>query len=224
MTPYISFKDFYPIQNLCKPKFQYSDEPFIHIYHSNVSNYPHISVTGKSFHSETEAATKACFEAFERYSYSDFLPEDFLEDSFEQVKNDSLNIFSLAGFSNEQKDKNKILQFNKYTRFRFFKGECLTDKSFQFIPLQLLSPRYFLSMMNFRKEKKQDSEFYEPILRSPITTGTAAGLSKEDVIYGGILEVIERDAFMVTYLNQMSRSLIDLGKTDITVNGRHIAD
>src|SRR3990167_5136115 len=58
---------FYPVRTVQKPGFHYEDEPFIHIYQSSVAQYPHISVTGKSFHSETDAVIKAFFEAIERY-------------------------------------------------------------------------------------------------------------------------------------------------------------
>lgn len=43
----------------------------------------------------------------------------------------------------------------------------------------------------------------ETILRSPITTGAAAGISKNDCIERGLLEAIERDAFMTAWLGRL---------------------
>lgn len=217
-------QNFYPLRALHNAKLRYPDEPFLHIYQSGVANYPHIVATGKSFHSEIEAATRAFFEALERYSYSDFLPDDFIEDSFEHVKDTSLNIFALAGFSREQRERSRPLQFDERARFRFFKGECLTDQNTQLIPLQLVSSGYFWSTADFKGREEKDGRFREPVLRPSVTTGVAAGLSKKGVIYGGMLEVIERDAFMITYLNKTPRALIDLEKTEITIHGRQIID
>lgn len=48
----------------------------------------------------------------------------------------------------------------------------------------------------------------EPILRHPITTGAASGTSYAGAIYRGICEIIERDAFMINYLNMLPRAKI----------------
>jgi ribosomal protein S12 methylthiotransferase accessory factor len=50
----------------------------------------------------------------------------------------------------------------------------------------------------------------EPIIRLPITTGAAAGLNISDALYRGICEVVERDAFIIMYLNELSPPLVDL--------------
>jgi len=48
------------------------------------------------------------------------------------------------------------------------------------------------------------------MLRWSITTGLATGKYLEEAIIKGILEVIERDAFMISYLNKLSPPIIDL--------------
>lgn len=52
------------------------------------------------------------------------------------------------------------------------------------------------------------NEANERIWRAPITTGAAAGSSLESTIASGIFEVIERDAFMVSWLRQLKISRI----------------
>ena len=42
------------------------------------------------------------------------------------------------------------------------------------------------------------------MLRWAVTTGLATGQSLEEAIAKGILEVVERDAFMISYLNRLS--------------------
>jgi ribosomal protein S12 methylthiotransferase accessory factor len=43
----------------------------------------------------------------------------------------------------------------------------------------------------------------EVIIRPPITTGAAAGMTIEDALYRGLCEVVERDAFMISWLRQL---------------------
>src|SRR3989344_5348910 len=50
----------------------------------------------------------------------------------------------------------------------------------------------------------------EPLIRFPISTGAAAGETLNDASYRGICEIIERDAFMIAYLNKTPSPKIDL--------------
>ncbi|MHB8512667.1 MAG: YcaO-like family protein [Actinomycetota bacterium] len=44
----------------------------------------------------------------------------------------------------------------------------------------------------------------EVMWRVPITTGAAAGSSREEALFAGLCEVVERDAFMTSWLRQLS--------------------
>ena len=50
----------------------------------------------------------------------------------------------------------------------------------------------------------------EPTIHSPVSTGLACGPNFASAIYKGILEVIERDAFMIMWQNQLPCPRIDL--------------
>lgn len=52
----------------------------------------------------------------------------------------------------------------------------------------------------------------ETILRSPITTGAAAALDENEAKRRGLLEIIERDAFMLWWLRQWELGLLDSGE------------
>lgn len=65
-----------------------------------------------------------------------------------------------------------------------------------FVPSQLITPG---------SEKDEDK-----LILSPISTGAAAGLSLNNAIYRGICEIIERDGFMISYLNKLPVPKIDL--------------
>ncbi|MBI2048200.1 MAG: YcaO-like family protein [Parcubacteria group bacterium] len=77
---------------------------------------------------------------------------------------------------------------------------------------KMLCPIQFVSSLYFRKNVKTpwNKEAVEPMLRWCITTGLASGRTLEEAVVAGILEVVERDAFMITYLNKLSPPLIDI--------------
>ncbi len=54
----------------------------------------------------------------------------------------------------------------------------------------------------------------EPALREQNTTGAAFGFKFEDALLRGLLEVVERDAFMLTYLKKVSPPKIDSSKSE----------
>src|SRR3989344_9260207 len=100
----------YPIRRVRPVTFGYLDEPFLNIYEALVADYPKVHATGKSFFSKTDALTAAVFEAIERFSYEEFFPEVAVEASYKDARGEgTLDIFSLAGFSDEQKGKDESL-------------------------------------------------------------------------------------------------------------------
>lgn len=54
----------------------------------------------------------------------------------------------------------------------------------------------------------------EPVIRPPISTGAAAGATLEDAILGGLLEIVERDAFVISYFDKKVRCQIDISKDE----------
>ncbi len=203
------------IKTLRKAPFNYQDEPRLHIYEATVKNHPTIHATGKSFFSETDAKTAAFCEAVERLSYREFLPRDFTSALYKDVKVESaLDIFSIAGFSPEEKRLDPRLQFDDNTRFAFVPAKDLQSGADALVPLQLVSSQHF----------RRATSTIEPILRLPITTGIAAGRTSEEAIYNGILECIERDAFMITYMNTVSPPKINVRNLPIYIHNQHIVD
>jgi len=69
-------------------------------------------------------------------------------------------------------------------------GKSFTTDAETWVPAQLVYVPYFY----------QDEE---AIIRSPMSTGAAAGASFEKALYSGLSEVVERDAFMVAWLKQL---------------------
>lgn len=181
------------------------DEPFLFRYTTS----PAVDAWGSDFLSEESAIWKALGETIERTlwrSSRNFYHKKIINVRYERVKKESIDIFSLSGFSIEQRKRNKALMFDEKTQFDWLKVDSLVSDREIFCPAQLLSARYYSeNAKTLECETKK-----EPMLRWPVTTGLATGQSLEEATVKGILEVIERDAFMITYLNKLSPSEIKL--------------
>ena len=186
-----------------RPKF--SDEPFLHRFFVTTQKTNNTG-SGSDFFSEKAAIWKAIGEATERdlWATGNDILKSVLRLPYEKIASQTLDIFKLAGFSEEQKKNNSQLSFDKNTVFGWVPAVSLTEQKSDkniFCPAQLINPSYFRKNTH---EKKN-----EPILRRCITTGVATGNFLEEVIVKGILEIIERDAYIVSYLNHLSPPVID---------------
>ena len=188
------------------------DEPGLFRFYA--SSHKRAYGTGSSFTDEESAMWKSLAEATERFlwMHSDFIyteKDKMVSASYEEVKKRAVNIFSLAGFSDEQKEKNTTIRFDKHTKFNWIPVESLVTKKTVLCPVQLLNNLYFRSHVDHPGAQKDDRR-NEPMLRWAITTGLATGRSHEEALTKGILEIVERDAFIITYLNKLSPPMIDL--------------
>lgn len=166
---------------------------------------------GADFSSITRALWKATAETAERTLWrdSDYVwKKGAIDGSINTLKNKNhLDIYTLVGFSDEQKRKHKNLYFDEETEFKWIPARSLSRKNSTLIPAQLASAHYW----------RTEGSKKEPMLRWTITTGLATGQTIEEAVFRGILEVIERDAFMITYLNMLSPTVLDneyLSKSD----------
>lgn len=189
--------------------YQYNDEPKIFHYcgvwsasKKNTDGDPNDSKRsgGVSFFSKEEAFIKCYCESIERYASASYRKSELLVDSYYNLKEKALNPEAMVNFSKEQKEidhfKNYI--FNEKTRFNWTKGYSLIDGKEKFIPAQLIYFNYKFST-------------HEKRIYIPITTGTAGGGCLSAAIVRGILEIVERDAFMIYYLNKLPAKKVKLG-------------
>ncbi len=84
----------------------------------------------------------------------------------------------------------------KARRLGWVAGEKVIGNSPSYIPAQLVHVPYDLEN--------------EPLIRSPISTGAAFGIDFEDALLRGILEVVERDSFMLVYLSKQKTPKVEL--------------
>lgn len=159
---------------------------------------------GASF-DEIKAKVKAICESMERYSQAIYKEEKLLSASYEKIKRTALDPRKIVSFSKKQlkklkNEKGMKFDFDKETIFKWVKGFNLTLNKSIFIPAQLVYCNYKLRE--------------EPVINIPLSTGASLGLSLEEAICKGIYEVVERDAFMINYLNRLPREKITLEKIE----------
>lgn len=189
------------------PAEKIPDEPFA--FHFYAPSATRSRGGGFDLLSQEKAAWKALGEAVERHPWFNsgaFYEKKLVRTSVGKLKGKVMNIFSLAGFSEEQKKLFPNLAFNRDTVFGWIQTQSLTSAEKVWCPAQLFS-HYYTSLY---VKSRDDLHKNEPMLRWPVTTGLAAGRCLEEATTNGILEVLERDAFMISYLNQISPPVFDL--------------
>ncbi|MBI2108964.1 MAG: YcaO-like family protein [Parcubacteria group bacterium] len=211
-----SIETLYALQSLgivshFSKNMHYPDEPRLHGYsaaYSTSANRSLSRASGVDFFDKKKAFFRMLGESVERHLWSctDFFSRNQIMKPYKEIKNKSLNIFLLAGFTKEQKKQYRELQLTENTPLAWIPATSLVSEKKIWCPTQLLSVRYFRE--NVRTPKRPAKP--EPMLRWCVTTGLATGKTLEEAIVAGILEVIERDAFMITFLNKLSPPLIDL--------------
>lgn len=163
-------------------------------------------MTGGMAASDDRAAlTAALAEAMERYIW--FEKNDYFKDSRRMttgaisLEGSVLLPEHFAGFSEKQRATDRRLVLRPDAEYLWIRGFSHTQNRALWVPAQVVSWLYGA------KEAKTNDE---PLILSPITTGLATGPTHESAILNGALEIIERDAFMITWLNQLTPPRIDL--------------
>ena len=211
------------IDGIQKVVFEYQDELSAHVYRSKTEDFPLISATGKSFFSDDIALLKCAAEACERYSWFTFVPTS--SQSVQCTANDlgdrGINPLLFAGLPFSE----KIGDLEVYTNSAL--SWCPTVRLSStgveeevFCPVQILSPSFYNEYVSPILRLSP----HEPLLRVPVSTGVAAGFSREDIIYRGMKEIFERDAFMITYFTHKKPVQIDLNDSDLTIGNRTLYD
>jgi ribosomal protein S12 methylthiotransferase accessory factor len=164
------------------PMFQF-------VSYKQFKNGQQIAGVGSSLENKEKALYRSLGEFVERYSLRIFNKKELKRFKYSDVENKTIPFKEVMKFSEKQlKSRNlKGLIGREDDCFLFTMGRNLLNNKKVLIPAQLV-----YTPLHIR----------EKILREPISTGAAASLSLKSSIVKGILEVVERDAFMVYYLNE----------------------
>lgn len=203
------------IKKLIKKERVHCDEPYFPNYVSILYAFEgDISVCsdgigissgscGGADFTEEKALMRALGESAERFCLLSYRNKNLILSQYDKISKNALNPLSFAGISPDQRKQNSLFNINKDSIFRWVRGFSLPDHKSILIPAQTVYVGY--------KNHPQ-----EPIIRDQISTGAAAADSIDGAFYRGVCETVERDAFMISYLNNFSLPLIDLEtvKTD----------
>ncbi|MDS0258208.1 YcaO-like family protein [Haloarcula sp. S1CR25-12] len=135
------------------------------------------------------ALTAAIGEGVERYSAAIYRDRDLREDAYGALDN-AVDPADVVTFAPEQRAAGTVPPacYERGDELRWVAGERATDGTTVQVPAQLVYLSY----------DTRD----RPFVRAPISTGLAAGLERAGAVRRGLLEVVERDAFMLYYLTE----------------------
>ncbi len=187
---------------------QHYDEPKFWYYSASINDkhlkqdgaHFHSKASGVSFFSQYEAVLKALAEAIERYdNFAFFNKEVSYVGSYSKINKNAINPEKFIFFSDKQLHQNEYKNFriDDNSLFRWTEMKSLNTNESCLVPCQVI-------YLSYRPVKK------EPAIYPSISTGAAGHFKLDSAILGGIYEVIERDAFMIYYLNKLKPKRYDL--------------
>lgn len=159
------------------------------------------SAAGSSATSDADALVAALAECLERFLWRNdhtvFRNPCVASEKDMTMPHIALERF--AGFSDEQRAIHPRLRATIDTPLLWVEATDLLSKRLLHVPAQTASAA--LHPLGKR----------EPLVRPLITTGLATGPTRTFARYAGVLEIIERDAFMIMWLNQLTCPRLDIG-------------
>jgi ribosomal protein S12 methylthiotransferase accessory factor len=149
----------------------------------------HEHCSGKGYTLES-AHLSVLGEAVERYSGSCWNIQEVLFASRDELDGESLDPAELVLFRDQQYSGIRYSPYTGTNRLGWIKARSLIDGRLVYVPALAV-------FMNY--EVQRPEEFLFPVT----SNGLACGATLADAICAAALEVIERDAFMITWLNRL---------------------
>lgn len=154
-------------------------------------------------HKPEEAISRAIGELLERHLLTLYRRDAFTRSSYADLKSKSrtaLDISLLNDFLPWQKEQNPRLERDKNCPIYWTEAEMLGGQK-TLIPAQFVFWNY---------DSGKDLE--EPILVNPTTNGAGGHFTREEAILSGLLELIQRDGFLIYWLNSISPKRLDVSE------------
>jgi len=143
---------------------------------------------------KAKVLSRAVGEFLERYFLTLYHQNQFTRSSQKlmlQKGFSTLDLTTLAGFSVEQKQKHPSYKWDENSMFSWEKLTRVKTGETVYTPAQLIYWNYALAEG-------------EPLLREPNTNGGGGMFTKEGALLAGIYELIERDTFLIFWLNKIT--------------------
>jgi thiazole/oxazole-forming peptide maturase SagD family component len=187
-----------------KPKIPYLG--FRSHYDATRTDWPERTFLGHgSAKTFDETISKAIGELLERYFGTVYNREDYFKASAREMASSGrafLHPKDCSQFANWQKERFSDFAFTEDTPFRWIESQELVSGRNIFIPAQLTFWLY---------NRNPDQE---PLLIPMTSNGMAGAFTRTEAIIGAIREYIERDSFLVYWLNTLSPQIIDTRDAD----------
>lgn len=154
-----------------------------------------VSSGGLGVNEDDKIAMTSCLaEALERYCMS-YIPKDEIIVDFKNNLDENYTFSDFHTYSDEQYDENLMFLNPNKDKIEWTKIYSIDDdKKFMYWPASLI-------YLPFDKNK---------VVAETTSTGMAAGFSIDDCIKSGVLELIERDALMINFMQRLNPLEIDI--------------
>ncbi|NWL90516.1 hypothetical protein DMN77_23495 [Paenibacillus sp. 79R4] len=161
-----------------------------------------------------EANTTAVAKAIERYCAAYVIPERLVLASWEELGEDALHPAELPLFTKEQYEQWQFpyQPFTERSKIRWVHGRSLTTGRTKWVPAAIAWDSYV----------PQSGD--EEAICFGLMTGSAAGTTKEQAMIEGLLEIIERDAFMIMWYNSLSLPRLDTRHLSVMDHFKELLD
>ncbi|HEY4390477.1 MAG TPA: YcaO-like family protein [Paenibacillus sp.] len=161
-----------------------------------------------------EANTTAVAEAIERYCSAYVIPERLVLSTWKELGEDALHPNELPLYTKEQYEQWQFpyRPFTEQSKIRWVQCRSLSTGRLKWVPAAIAWDSYI-----------PQSEDEEAICFG-LMTGSAAGATKEQAMIGGLLEIIERDAFMIMWYNSLSMPRLDTRDLPVMEHFKELLD
>ncbi len=178
------------------PIIPLADEPQMRLWGTRDTTDQHAG--GATMNDDAAALTAALAEGLERSIWR--TKNDYFDGAIRAtvgeiaIKGRYIAPKSFASFSEEQREGNSQLRLPPEATYTWIKGKSLVSNEATYVPAQTVSGnRAWLT-----------DPYSEPRIRIPITIGLATWPTRSGAQLAGALEVIEREAYMIMWLNQLT--------------------
>lgn len=177
------------------------DEPPLKRWYTIFRGKEETRTGAATFDDDVLALTKAAAEAMERhvwYEQDDFVRSPTMATFDEMLKKGAtISPRAFVGFSDKQRMSLPRLSLTDNSVFLWIRGYSWTQGKDIWVPAQTAYKRAQSSPMH-------KNTVHEPLIRQSNSTGLATHVSRESALLLGTYEIIERDAYMIMWLNQLS--------------------
>lgn len=194
----------------------YNDEPWMYYFliespldtsQTDGNKLRYLSYTFGASRDLHKAISKVIGEFLERYPLLLYRTGDFLRASPVALRRKKIPFIDpavLSVFSDEQKQNNFHLRFDDVSHFYWVEGKALAGDRRVLLPAQTVFWNY----------SSVHREFFEPRLREFNTNGASGHFTLDEALLGGIYEIIQRDGFLIYWLNHHAPPQVDVAELE----------